>query len=289
MEDRATQVAASDVEYEIESRLRSVKKEQPFTGIHVCPSSSLDVPDDQTARLVILRPTDVYRASNQSNAAMTAVTDILNNRGTTPRIYRNMVAFIAPEQDLMFSLQQTVRRYLAWKSIKEDSEDLNLDAAQNRETDNNLNRFNRAVDDQIKEAYCWLLIPYIDKATDLKTIVWDTIRISGGTETIIGRAANKMRQNEQIITRWAPALLKMELDGVLWSASDHIAIKTLWDYLCTYCYLPRLADMNVLIDAIRNGLTSTEYFAYAAGYDGTRYLDLRVGQTVGMIEPSACV
>ena len=287
VEDRATQVAASDVEYEIESRLRSVKKEQPFTGIHVCPSSSLDVPDDQTARLVILRPNDVYRASNQSNAAMTAVTDILNNRGTTPRIYRNMVAFIAPEQDLMFSLQQTVRRYLAWKSIKEDSEDLNLDAAQNRETDNNLNRFNRAVDDQIKEAYCWLLIPYIDKATDLKTIVWDTIRISGGTETIIGRAANKMRQNEQIITRWAPALLKMELDGVLWSASDHIAIKTLWDYLCTYCYLPRLADMNVLIDAIRNGLTSTEYFAYAAGYDGTRYLDLRVGQTVGMIEPSA--
>ena len=287
VEDRATQVAASDVEYEIESRLRSVKKEQPFTGIHVCPSSSLDVPDDQTARLVILRPTDVYRASNQSNAAMTAVTDILNNRGTTPRIYRNMVAFIAPEQDLMFSLQQTVRRYLAWKSIKEDSEDLNLDAAQNRETDNNLNRFNRAVDDQIKEAYCWLLIPYIDKATDLKSIVWDTIRISGGTETIISRAANKMRQNEQIITRWAPALLKMELDGVLWSASDHIAIKTLWDYLCTYCYLPRLADMNVLIDAIRNGLTSTEYFAYAAGYDGTRSLDLRVGQTVGMIEPSA--
>ena len=133
-----------------------------------CPSSSLDVPDDQTARLVILRPTDVYRASNQSNAAMTAVTDILNNRGTTPRIYRNMVAFIAPEQDLMFSLQQTVRRYLAWKSIKEDSEDLNLDAAQNRETDNNLNRFNRAVDDQIKEAYCWLLIPYIDKATGRK-------------------------------------------------------------------------------------------------------------------------
>lgn len=287
VEDRATQIAASDVEYEIETRLRCVKKEQPFTGIHVCPSSSLDVPDDQTARLVILRPTDVYRASNQSNAAMTAVTDILNNRGTTPRIYRNMVAFVAPEQDLMLSLQQTVRRYLAWKSIKDDSEDLNLDAAQNRETDNNLNRFNRAVDDQIKEAYCWLLIPYIDKAADLKTIVWDTIRISGGTETIIGRAANKMRQNEQIITRWAPALLKMELDGVLWSASDHIAIKTLWDYLCTYCYLPRLADMNVLIDAIRNGLTSTEYFAYAAGHDGTRYLDLRVGQTVGVIEPSA--
>jgi len=287
VEDRATQIAASDVEYEIETRLRAVRKEQPFAGIHICPSSSLDVPDDQNARLVILCPADAYRASNSNNSAMTAAADILNNRGTTPRIYRNMVAFVAPEQELMLSLQQTARRFLAWKSIKEDSEDLNLDAAQNRETDNNLARFNKTVDDQIKETYCWLLIPYIDKAADLKTIVWDTIRISGGNETIIGRAANKMRQNEQIITRWAPALLKMELDNVLWTSSDHIQIKTLWDYLCTYCYLPRLANEDVLLDAIRSGLDSTEYFAYASGFDGTRYLDLKYGQSVGMVERSA--
>ena len=287
VEDRATQIAASDVEYEIETRLRAVRREPPFGGIHVCPSSSLDVPDEQTVRLVILRPTDTYRASNQNNSAMTAVIDILNNRGTTPRIYRNMVAFVAPEQDLMLSLQQTVRRFLAWKSIKENSEDLNLDAVQNRETDNNLSRFNKTVDDQIKEAYCWLLIPYIDKATDLKTIIWDTIRISGGSESIIGRAANKMRQNEQIITRWAPALLKMELDNILWVSSDHIQIKMLWDYLCTYCYLPRLAAENVLLDAISSGLTSTEYFAYASGFDGTRYLELKLHQNVEMAERSA--
>ena len=187
----------------------------------------------------------------------------------------------------MLSLQQTVRRFLAWKSIREDSEDLNLDAAQNRETDNNLTRFNKAVEDQVKDAYCWLLIPYIDKAADIKTIVWDTIRISGGNESIIGRAANKMLQNEQIVTRWAPALLKMELDNVLWASSDHIQIKTLWDYICTYCYLPRLAAENVLLDAISSGLTSTEYFAYASGFDGTRYLDLKLSQSVGIVERSA--
>lgn len=288
VEDRATQIAASDVEYEIETRLHAMRYERP-AGIrsHICPSSSLDVPDDQSARLVILRPTDVYRASNQNNAAIEAVTNILNNRGTTARIYRNMVAFIAPEQDLMLSLQQTVRRYLAWKYIKENSEDLNLDAAQNRETDNNLARFNKTVDDQIKETYCWLLVPYIDKAADLKTIIWDTIRISGGNETIIGRAANKMRQNEQIITKWAPALLKMELDNVLWTSSNHIQIKVLWDYLCTYCYLPRLADESVLLDAISAGLASTEYFAYAAGFDGTRYLDLKYNRSVEMVDRSA--
>jgi hypothetical protein len=217
---------------------------------------------------------------------MTAVTDILNNRGNTPRIYRNMLAFIAPDQDLMVSLKQEVRRYLAWKSIKEDSEDLNLDAAQNRETENNLRRSNETVDARIKEAYCWLLVPYIDKDVDMKTIIWKTIRISGGNEGIVTRAAKKMLQGEDVITQWAPTLLQMELNNILWRDSDNIAIKKLWEYLCTYCYLPRLANENVLEETIRTGLNSTEYFAFASGYDGTRYIDLKFNQYVGTIERS---
>ncbi|NLM15589.1 MAG: ATP-binding protein, partial [Clostridiaceae bacterium] len=285
-DDRASQIPASDVEYEIETRLRSLRKEAPFAGIHICPASSLDVPDEQAARLVILRTSDEYKATNRNNSAMAAVTDILNNRGNTPRIYRNMLAFIAPDQDLMANLKQAVRLYLAWKSIKEDSEDLNLDAAQNRETQNNLLRADETVNERIKEAYCWLLVPYIDRNTDMKTIIWDAITIRGGNENIIQKAAKKMRQNEAIIERWAPALLRMELDNLLWRESDNIVVKKLWEYLCTYCYLPRLASENVLIDTIKNGVNSTEYFAIASGFDGTRYIDLKFNQYVGIIEKS---
>ncbi|MDR1379587.1 MAG: DUF499 domain-containing protein [Synergistaceae bacterium] len=286
VEDRATQISASDVEYEIETRLRRLRKEQPFAGLHICPSSSLDVPDEQAARLVILRPAETYKASNKNNSAMAAVIDILNNRGNTPRIYRNMLAFIVPDQDLMSSLKQAVRLYLAWKSIKEDSEDLNLDAAQDRETDNNLKRSDETVESQIKETYCWLLVPYIDKNVDMKTIVWDTIRISGGNDSIVSKAAKKMLQNEAIITQWAPALLMMELDNLLWRDADNIAIKKLWEYLCTYCYLPRLAGEHVLEETIRTGLNSTEYFALASGFDGTRYIDQKFHQHVNIIERS---
>lgn len=41
------------------------------------------------------------------------------------------------------------------------------------------------------------------------------------------------------------------------------------------------------MEAIRAGLPSAEYFAYAAGFDGERYLDLRFNQNVGMIDRSA--
>jgi hypothetical protein len=56
-------------------------------------SIPLDVRDEQAVRLVILRPTDEYKAANQNNKAMSVVMDFLNNRGTTPRIFRNMPAF----------------------------------------------------------------------------------------------------------------------------------------------------------------------------------------------------
>lgn len=285
VEDRATQVAASDVEYEIENRLRKIRREAPFAGIHTCPASSLDVPDEGAVRLVILRPSDVYKASDPTNNANTAANDILNNRGTAPRIYRNMLAFIAPDQDAMLSLKQEVRRYIAWKSIKADSDDLNLDAAQNRETDNSLRKSNETVDARVNEAYCWLLVPYIDKDTGIKTILWNAIRI-GGNESIVSMAAKKMAQNEAIISKWAPILLLMELDNVLWRETNDIQVKKLWEYLCTYCYLPRLANEQVLLDAIRDGVNSEEYFAHAAGFDGKRYIDLKFNQYIGTVEPS---
>jgi len=286
VEDRATQILASDVEYEIEARLRALRREPPFAGIHTCPASSLDVPDEQAARLVILRPADEYKAANAKNAAMTAVTDLLNNRGNMPRVYRNMLAFIAPDQESMSSLKQAVRLGLAWSSIKEDSEDLNLDAAQNRETENNLRRSNETVDARLKEAYCWLLVPYIDKNADMRTVIWDTIRISGGSDSMVTKAARKMLQNEAVITQWAPALLLMELDNLLWKDADHIAVRQLWDYLCTYCYLPRLANVSVLEWAIKTGLQSREYFAFASGFDGARYIDLKMDQSIGTVEHS---
>ena len=286
VEDRASQIPAADVEFEMERRLRFLRKEFPFAGIHICPGSSLDVTDDQAVRLVILRTEDGYKASNSQNRAIQGAEAILNNRGTSPRIYRNMLAFVAPDQELMSPLMQEVRRYLAWLSIKEDSEDLNLDAAQNRETDNNLRRSNETVELRIKETYCWLLVPYIDRAVDMKTIVWDTIRISGGTDSIVTKAAKKMIQNEALITKWAPALLLMELDNILWTENDSIAVKKLWDYLCTYCYLPRLANYDVLEEAIRAGINSTEYFALAAGRSDERFIDLKYNQYVGTIANS---
>ena len=285
--DRASQIADVDVVREIETRLRKCKKESPFAGLHICPASSLDVPDEQAARLVLLRPTETHTVNKSDSAAMTAAVDVLNNRGSnTPRIYRNMLLFVAADAGLMNDLQQDVRLYLAWKSIQNDRESLNLDAAQNRETESSLRAAHDTVDVHLREAYCWLLIPYVDKTADVKTVQWEMPRI-GGDESIVTKAAKKARTDEAVIPRWAPMLLKMELDSLLWASSDHLSVKTLWEQLCTYCYLPRLASEEVLMQAIHEGVNSDQYFALAAGFDGTRYIDLMFNRSVSHVDKSA--
>ena len=277
VEDRATQFSASEVEYEIERRMKKLRLEPPFKGIHICPASSLDVPDDQTVRLVILSPSETVTTSSHGCTALDVAEKIWESRGNSPRIFRNMLVFLAPDQTSMSALEQETRRYLAWQSIKNDSQDLNLDAAQNRETENSLKRSNETVDLRLSETWCWLLTPAIARS-DMKTLDWEKIRLSGGSEGIISRAGKKLLESETVIDRWAPALLLMELDSLLWKNADSLQIKKLWEYLCTYCYLPRLSDYSVLEKTIQEGVQGEDYFAYAAGVSEGRFIDLKYAQ-----------
>jgi len=284
-QDRSSQMASSDVEYEIEKRLRDLRKEAPFAGLHVCPASSNDVSDEQAVRLVILRPADTYKSGKQDCPAYVKAEEILNTRGSSPRTYRNMLAFVAPDQALLPDLKKAVSDLLAWESIKTDSTRLNLDAAQNAETASNISRCNDTVNSRLREVYCWLLVPSIDSSADMKTILWDVDRLIG-VEPIVSKAASKMIQNEQIITKWAPSLLKMELDNLLWKDDNHIQVKKLWEYLTTYCYLPRLANISVLETTIRAGVASDESFALASSINGERYTELKYNTTVSDVYPS---
>ena len=70
MEDRAQQLGDSDVTYEIERRLKTLRKAAPFAGLHVCPASTLDVPDEMALRLVVLSPSAPHRGGAEDSAAL---------------------------------------------------------------------------------------------------------------------------------------------------------------------------------------------------------------------------
>jgi predicted AAA+ superfamily ATPase len=120
VEDRAQQIPADDVEMEIERRVKAFRDRAEFTAVHNCPVSSLDVPDEQSVRLVVLPSEKTYKQKVSGNKAEDFIYDILSNRGNSGRLYKNMLVFVGPDTDVMAGLKPEVRRYLAWKSVLED-------------------------------------------------------------------------------------------------------------------------------------------------------------------------
>ena len=277
-EDRAQMVKDSDALFEVESRLKRLRKADPFAGIHVCPASTLDVPDDQSLRLVVLPPAAKHRGRATESEALKLAAETLAGRGTTPRTYKNMLVFAAADASYYPQILTAAKQYLAWDSIKADRESLNLDVAQTRETEQSARRADESLDAKIQEAYSWLLYPRIDLFSGSMDIEWEVEHVAGGGESIVAKMARKLLSDEAAIQAWAPALLKMELDRVLWKDSGHIQVKQLWEYLCSYCYLPRLSGYGVLEDAIKRGLESREYFGIAAGFSDGRYMELSLGE-----------
>ena len=280
VEDRAKQLRDDDVYLEIENCLKRWRREAPFAGLHVCPASSLDVPDEQAVRLVVLNPRNTHRGGSAGSEALAKCNDILANRGAAPRNYKNMLIFLAPDAESMQSLNTEVRRWKAWRSILDDRVPLNLDAAQEKETRDNISRLETAVKQHLEETYCWLLSPYIDQEVNPNAITWEEENIRGGSDTPVSRARRKLEENETLITHWAPPLLLMKLDNILWRDDNEIQIKKLWGYFCTYCYLPRLSGFSVLEECIRTGVNSRDYFAYAEGMSDGRYLELKYDTNV---------
>ncbi len=100
-EDRAEQLKRDPdkVVQEIGSRLRSdLRNTGDFNRVHPLPQSGQDVPDELDARLVVLG-TDTPYSKEKGNPAETAAQAILESRGSSPRICRNTLVFLAADQD----------------------------------------------------------------------------------------------------------------------------------------------------------------------------------------------
>jgi len=288
-DDRSEQLKGDPdaVVQELEKRLRAdLRKQGDFNRIHALPISGQDVPDDLDARLVVLRIEYPFSKDAESAAVSFAKT-ILENRGTAPRLYRNTLTFLAVDKTRLQDLDESVRRYLAWESILEEKESLNLDPHQVRQAQTQKASADSVVTARIPEAYQWLLVP--TQSTPQSPIEWQSFRL-GGQDPMAVRVSKKLRNDELLVTGFAPTRLRLELDQVPLWRGDSVAVKQLVDDFARYLYLPRLKEPSVLLDAIRNGLVlqswAQDSFAYADSFDEAieRFRGLRCGQAVNISE-----
>jgi hypothetical protein len=283
--DRAGQQDEHAVLEEIKKRLRAeARTPSDFGKVHPCLSGG-DVPDEPEARLVILAPEFPHTAKSDDSPARKEVAAVLENRGSSPRNYRNALVFLAPDRARLADLDQAVRQFLAWKSIQADHETLNLDAFSRRLAETKRQQTDETADQRIPETYCWVLLPVQQDSKD--PVEWREIRVQGDGGLAV-RMSRKLRGEALLVVGFGGTLLRQDLDKIPLWRGDHVAIKQLAEDYGKYTYLSRLRDSKVLVGAIRDGLGlvtwAQETFAYAEGWDETRkrYRGLRGGEVVSV-------
>ncbi|MFQ3583229.1 MAG: AAA+ family ATPase, partial [Chloracidobacterium sp.] len=290
-EDRAELLKRDpdQVAQELERRLKAnLCNRGDFERVHVLPRSSADVADDLDTGLVVLAAEHPY-SKEAGSAAETAARAILESRGTTPRLYRNTLVFLAADKVRLQDLDEAIRRFLAWRSILDEKEALNLDPHQVRQAETQLQAADSAVAARLPETYQWLLVP--EQANPQAALTWQAVRLSGN-DALAARASKKLRDDELMLLTLGATMLRRHLDAVPLWRGNHVAIRQLIQDFASYLYLPRLASPGVLVKAIEGGLSlltwQADTFAYAERYDegAGRYQGLRGGQVVPLLPES---
>jgi predicted AAA+ superfamily ATPase len=283
-----------EVRQEIVRRLKDEKGAGDFRGVHIAPPTSDTVADDALCRLVVLGPDTPHVAKADQSPALVAAREILNQRGNSPRQYRNMLVFAAPEQRALEALERSTAELLAWTSICARVEELNLDAHQRSQASNLRKQSDDAVGLRLAEAYQYAFIPRQDEPVG--PITFDVAKLDS-QGSVAQRVSRRLTNDGNLQTQFPPVMLRLRLDHELAARWENgaVSVAALWEDFARYVYLPRLRDQEVLLATAAAGPASTtwqsEGFATAVGIEtgGGRFLGLVGGSLPGSLSPTALI
>lgn len=290
-DDRAEQLKRDPdkVWAELEARIREdVRQRGDFHRVHHFPRSSAEVPDEQETRLVVLPPSSPH-AKDGDSPAVSMARDILETRGNAPRMYRNTLVFLAADPARLQDLEDALRKVLAWRSITEEQEALNLDPGQMRQASTQLKSVDAMVKGRLPETFCWALVP--GQESPSAPLTWEAVRVAGD-EALAVKVSKKLRRDELMVPVLASSRLKMRLDDIPLWRGNHVAVRQLCDDFAMYPYLERVLGPEVVVRAVTEGVRSLTWgqdgFALADGHDeGTGcYASLRGGELITVTSDS---
>jgi predicted AAA+ superfamily ATPase len=282
MEERSQRVEQYRMFSELDARIKTALKPNTFTGTHVFTDNG-DIPDDTELRLVVIEPIGPHRRDGRNTGAMAMARETLDKRGNQPRQYRNRLIFLACDEDMKPTLYDECRRYVAWGSILDDKDILNLDQSQIREATASRDNSEKKLIAIIRETYKWLLIPIqeIKPRGGLTDIIWQERHLSGSTMTLGQNIMNVLKDNEELISQWAPGHLVTTLNSWHWAQDgvNDITVRRLWEDFGRYNYLPRLQNAKTLQDCVNRGVQEG-LFGLAISKESETYNHLKINEIV---------
>lgn len=286
--DRANALDPAEIDEALMDWVRrnSVDSGRLFQHIIINPEDGADVPENDETRLIVLGPKFPHTAKLKSDSrAADGVRVMTTKRGQSGRSMRNSLVFLAPDEQKLESLRGAVRDHLAWSSIVDETEQLDLRHEQAQTARRRVDEEAKRVENQIPETWVWVLAPRQTSGTEAAVSV--TV---GKTETkerrLAVRASDKLVANGDLYDSvYAPRLIRGNLDRFLFSVwnQGHISVEKLWEFHYSYLYLTRLRALPVLLRGVESVLddpsNAIDGFWLATSYDDSN------GTYSGLLEP----
>lgn len=127
-------------------------------------------------------------------------------------------------------------------------------------------------------------------------MLWEHFPLNPGAQNWSQEIERVLKENELLITEWAPIHLAKVLKDWFWKDDvKETSALTVWQQSCQQLYLPRLKDDTVFQMTLAAGAASRDFFGLAQGKEGDRYVGFSYGQrtlpildaSLLLIEPAA--
>ncbi len=194
------------VETRVNSQLQKCFKSQSngHFKTDISPNDSSDIQDNDDLKLIVLSKRDDVFCQN-----------LVENKGETPRIYRNTLFFITPPSQEADHLRTEIRKVVAYEEIKKDTS-LNLSPTQEKEIEEARKQSETALNNALRRDFRNVLIPAKDGLsvedlgmraqgmdTPLDDEVYQMLLVKGKILTSIGPrniAIRYLKENETLST-----------------------------------------------------------------------------------------
>ncbi len=246
-----------------------------FEQVFVAPDDPPAVDEARGLSLVVLGPQFPHSGRSAGDtAASRCVADTLTHCRSGQRRFKNTLLFLAPDENELVRAREAMRRWLAWSRIMADDK-LRGQLSRAQEDDAKLKERQGAESARLAVRTAWthLLYPERTEATEAGKafdLGYTAFRFRDpGTffPAVYQRALEDNLAREKL----GSIILAREV-GKYWPAdARHLAVAEVEEWFLTYPYLPRLRDITVLRDTIRNAVAELDPpfgFAEGVGEDG---------------------
>jgi hypothetical protein len=244
----ASNFSDADADLLVRREISGQRERGPFAGLHPFASGPGDVDDrDDGVRLVILDPEYAHSSNDLGSDAVRLAEKILGQRSAGPRLNRNLLVFVAADSERLLELRQSARLLLAWRSIVEDAERLDLTAHQLAQARDRSADSDTHVQSLISQTFRHLLSPV--QRPGSPDIEWQ-VSLLRSEGPIAASAVARLASDERLIEKFSARRIRMDLDDhCLWGEQQRVELKSLWEAYCRFPYLARLASQEVLLKA----------------------------------------